>query len=593
MDSADVQPPSDAALTKPGLATDAEERKTYYLSLEGAAVGGRYQLERLVDFGSMGAVFLARHKSEAKGRYAVKLLDPGLASGDRPYVRRFLREARILKKVDHPNIVKVFEYGMWEPPGAKDPLYYYVMEMIDGPDGMPLTLHRYSRTRALRMEEVVYIVSQILSGLRHVHEQGVIHRDLKPWNVLIDSGGNCRIVDFGLAKIPDSNLTDVDEIFGTQDYIAPELYYRGAKEATPAADLYAVGRIFADLVDRVDFSRHRAGVFASKAAALKYLGDLLKRLRDENPQLRYGSAEEVLKVLEDFQHSTKIRTTVDSAARLRKAARIESAARRRFIAVATRGVIDYGFFFAGIVLLPFVMAESRLWGILLAAYLITSKMWSAFSHPRDRHPVAIVVKALANRLNRIEKTGDFRVQYYTTGELGVRRRAPFRVRHASAGHRRHYRALAFEEGVGIVGIAARARSAVILHSVPRWGTPKFLALYEEHLQVPEATWSLFDPTRRGQFAVPVFKIVRRKDGPDLRVVGVLSVDTRIPDAFMQRAISQPVREYAAVIQDVIEPIQGPEVRKLAIGGAAPLETILVNGKDPAVPPVEKRMTFEA
>ena len=146
--------PTDAALTQAGVAAKTEERRAFYLGLEGAAVGGRYQLQKLIDFGSMGAVFLARHKSEEKSRYAIKLLEPALTrGGDRRYIRRFLREARILKTIDHPNIVKVFEHGMWDPPASETQLYYYVMEMIDGPDGMPLTLHRYSRTRQLRMEE--------------------------------------------------------------------------------------------------------------------------------------------------------------------------------------------------------------------------------------------------------------------------------------------------------------------------------------------------------------------------------------------------------------------------------------------------------
>jgi hypothetical protein len=311
------------------------------------------------------------------------------------------------------------------------------MELIGASDDQPpLTLHRYASTRQMRMEEVVYIVSQILSGLRHVHARGVIHRDLKPWNVLIDAAGNCKIVDFGLAKIPDSTLTEVDELFGSQEYIAPELYYRGAREATPAADLYAVGRIFADLVDRVDFSQQGSGVFASKAAALKYLDRLLQRLVEQDPELRFKSADRVLEVLKDFRESTRIRTTVGSAARLAKAARIASAGRRQWIGAAARWVFDYGVFIAGVILLPFVVAENLPVGALLAASLVTSKLWSAFSHPPDRHPIAIVVKALSARLNRVMKTGDFRVQYYTPNEFGFRERGVYRPRYVSVGHRR-------------------------------------------------------------------------------------------------------------------------------------------------------------
>ena len=589
-----ANPSGEASPTEPGLPSQVEQRRVYYNSLIGAAIGGRYQLERLVDFGSMGAVYSARHKADASAEYAVKILDPDLSIRDRRYVRRFIREARILKSVEHPNIVKVYEYGRYAPPEDDHTLYYYVMELIGGgDDAPPLTLHRYASTREMRMEEVVYIVSQILSGLRYVHARGVIHRDLKPWNVLIDADGNCKIVDFGLAKIPDSTLTEVDELFGSKEYIAPELFYRGAREATPAADLYAVGRIFVDLVDRVDFSRHAAGVFASKAAALKYLDRLLERLVQEDPQLRFKSADRVLAVLKDFRETTRIRTTVGSAARLAKAARIASAGRRRWIGTAARWFFDYGLFVAGIILLPLVMAKNLAVGALLAASLVTSKLWSAFSHPPDRHPVGIVVRALAARLNRVMKTGDFRVQYYMPNEFGLRERSIYRPRYVSLGHRRQYRALAYAPGVGVVGLAAKARASVILHSIPRWGTRPFIDLHETHLNVPDTLWQLYDPTRRGRFCVPVFRIGHTRAGASLKVVGVLVADSRIPDAFLRTEAQRSVKDYAAVIQDVIEPVHGSEVREIAAGGAAPLETILINGQDPRVPPIEHAVTFTA
>ncbi|MHC4930576.1 MAG: serine/threonine-protein kinase [Planctomycetota bacterium] len=588
-----ASPGDDTSPTETGAPVRTEEQRIFWQGLLGAAIGGRYQLERLVDFGSMGAVYASRHKSDTSPHFAVKILDPELSVRDRRYVRRFIREARILKSVDHPNIVKVFEYGRYEPPDRDATLYYYVMELIGGEGGPPLTLHRYATTRELRMEEVVYIVSQILSGLRHVHERGVIHRDLKPWNVLVDDLGNCKIVDFGLAKIPDSNLTDVDELFGSQDYIAPELYYRGAREATPAADLYAVGRIFADLVDRVDFSSTKGGVFASKAAALKYLGELLKRLVEEDPTLRFGSAKDVLNVIEEFKESTRIRTTVQPAARLAKAARLAAAGRQRWMRAVFRWVFDYGLFVAGIVLLPFVTARSVAVGALLAASLVTSKLFSALSHPPDRHPIAIVVKALTARLNRIAKMGDFRVQYYAPAAFALTGRSILRVRHVSVGHRRQYRALAFPEGVGAVGLAAKARCAVIVHSVPRWGTEPFKALHQTHLKVPEATWQLFDPTRRGMFCVPIFRIVRSRGSDGLRVAGVLAADTREPTAFLRSEIQRAIKDYAAVIQDVLEPVHGLQIREIAASGAAPLETILVNGSDPRIPPIERIMTVTA
>jgi len=572
-----------------------EQRRAFYESLVGLAIRGTWQLGKLVDFGSMGAVFHARHKSDTETKYAVKILDPDLSVKDRRYVRRFVREARILAKIDHPNIVKVFEHGRYEPPDHDEPLHYYVMELIRGPDGPPLTLHRYAQTHTLRMDEVIYIITQILAGLNCVHEQGVIHRDLKPWNVLIDHEGRCRIVDFGLAKIPDSDLTQVDELFGSRDYIAPELFYRGAREATPAADLYAVGRIFAELVDRVDFRGQSAGVFASKASALKYLNELLDRLSQEDPKLRYGSAEEVMGVLKEFLESTRIRTTVHSAARLAKAARIQSEDRRRLLATIGRWVFDYGLFFLGIILLPAVMARSAVVGALLAGSLVTSKLWSALTYPPDRHPISIVIRALTARLNRVLKEGDCRVQYFAPFGASplewMRNRKPrLRARHMPVG-RRQYRALVYEEGQGVVGLAAAARTAVLTHSMPRWGTPQYREVFENHFGVPRAMWMLFDPTRRSFFCVPIFRIIRWKGREDLKVVGVLAVDSRLPDAFMRSEPQRAVKEYAAVIQDLMEPGHLAQVRQIAAGGAAPLETILINGQDPAIPPVGPRGTF--
>lgn len=568
---------------QPSVEAVQAARRKLYRSLVGGAVGGRYQLERLIDFGAMGAVFEARHRADAEAAYAVKVLDPELASRDRRFVRRFVREARILKEAEHPNIVKVFEHGRYEPPDVDAALYYYVMELVRGDDGGPVTLHAYAARHELRLQDVVFLVAQILSGLRHVHSMGIVHRDLKPWNVLVGAEGRCKIVDFGLAKIPDSDLTDVDELFGTRDYIAPELFYRGAREATASADIFAVGRIFADLVDRVDFKRNRAGVFASKASAMRYLEELLTKLREEDPTLRFQSAQDVMKVLDEFEESTRIRTTAGHGVRRERERLSATSARRGFLLTLARGVGDYGLFVVGVAILPFVWMRAPPVAALVAGSLVASKVWSALSHPPDRHPIAIVVRALSARLNRVRKDGDFHVQYYTRG--GFLGGGPLRPRHVSHGHRRHYRSLRFPDGVGVVGYAAVSRTAVVLHSVPRWGSEPFRELMERHLRVPESLWRLHDSTRRGFFAVPVFRILRQDR---LRVVGVLAIDTRLADGMLASDVNTAIKEYAAVIQDVIEPVHGLSVREIIVGGAAPLETILVNGKEPRVPPIHDR-----
>ncbi|MHC4449188.1 MAG: serine/threonine-protein kinase [Planctomycetota bacterium] len=565
-----------------------EERRALYESLVGEEIRGTWILESLVDFGAMGGVYVARDKNDAEARHAIKVLDPALADNDERYVRRFVREAKILRGLDHPNIVKVYEYGEELRADFPLPIYYSVMDLVRGPEGPALTLYDFARTRQLRMEEVVFLVSQILSGLRHVHSRGVIHRDLKPWNVLIDAAGRCRIVDFGLAKVPDSDLTLVDELFGSRDYIAPELFFRGAREATPASDLFSVGQIFAGLVERVDFSTPGAGIFASKAAALRDINTLLTRLAQEDPQLRFSSADAVLRVLEDFQRSTRIKPTIARTTRKVKSSRLKSEELRRRMETVLRWILDYGFFVVGIVLLPVVTARAPVVGALLMVSLIASKLTSALRHPPGRHPIRIVVRALASRLNRIEKEGDFRVQYYASSRWWG---SHFRATHVSGRMWRSYRGLVFEKGVGLVGIAVEGRCAVILHHAPKQGTAPFRELYEDLLEMPRGLWALLDPTRQCYFCIPVFRIVRKKERESLEVAGVLAVDSRQPDAFLRSKPLRAVKEYVAVIQDVIEPGQGAEVRQIKLDGAAPIETLLINGEQPVIPPLGPRTTF--
>ena len=127
--------------------------------------------------------------------------------------------------------------------------------------------------------------------------------------------------------------------------------------------------------------------------------------------------------------------------------------------------------------------------------------------------------------------------------------------------------------------------------MPRWGTPAYREVLEKHFSVPRSMWTLFDPTRRSSFCLPIFRIQRWRGREDLKVIGVLAVDSRLPDAFLRSEPQRAVKEYAAVIQDLMEPGHVAQVRQIAAGGAAPLETLLINGQDPAIPPVGPRGTF--
>ena len=156
---------------------------------------------------------------------------------------------------------------------------------------------------------------------------------------------------------------------------------------------------------------------------------------------------------------------------------------------------------------------------------------------------------------------------------------------------RSYRGLVFEKGVGLVGVAVEARCAVILHHAPKQGTAAFRELYEDLLAMPRGLWALLDATRRCYFCIPVFRIVRTRGKENLEVAGVLAVDSRQPDAFLRSRLLRAVKEYAAVIQDVIEPGHGAELRQIKLDGAAPIETLLINGEQPVIPPLGPRTTY--
>jgi len=194
----------------------------------GAAIGeGRYRLERLLGAGGMASVWLA-HDDRLERLVAIKVMSDSLAA-DPSYARRFEREARTAAGLSHPNLVRVFDY---ETEGARPAL---VMEYVEGgtlaaaiEGGAPTSIDRETLAR------------ELLEALAHVHEAGIVHRDVKPANVLIGRDGRARLTDFGIAQPEDATrLTQIGAVIGTIKYLAPEVI-QGA-DASPASDLYAAG----------------------------------------------------------------------------------------------------------------------------------------------------------------------------------------------------------------------------------------------------------------------------------------------------------------------------------------------------------------
>jgi serine/threonine-protein kinase len=196
-----------------------------------ALFAGRYRLERRLGVGGMATVRLA-FDTRLERHVAVKLLAEHLAE-DRNFVSRFRREALAVAKLVHPNIVQVYDFGTDERTDRQ----YIVMEYVDGQSGAEL-LREHGR---LTPADAVSILTQACRGLAYAHRNGVVHRDVKPGNLLRShDAGQVKLADFGIAKAAeDSSITRAGSVLGTAAYLSPE-QARG-EPAGPASDLYALG----------------------------------------------------------------------------------------------------------------------------------------------------------------------------------------------------------------------------------------------------------------------------------------------------------------------------------------------------------------
>jgi serine/threonine-protein kinase len=193
-------------------------------------IAGRYRMERRLGIGGMSTVQQA-FDERLERRVAVKLLAEHLAE-DENFVARFRREALAAARLVHPNIVQVFDFGLDE----RRDQHFIVMELVDGPSCAELLRDHGT----LELGETLDVIGQACRGLDHAHRNGVVHRDVKPGNLLRSGDGVVKLADFGIARAMDqSSITQVGSVLGTAAYLAPE-QARG-EEAGPAADLYALG----------------------------------------------------------------------------------------------------------------------------------------------------------------------------------------------------------------------------------------------------------------------------------------------------------------------------------------------------------------
>jgi serine/threonine-protein kinase len=197
--------------------------------------GGRYRVERALGHGGMAAVYLA-HDAELERPVAIKVLAEHLAN-DEAFRQRFVREARMAAKLSHPNVVHVYDQG------DEDGRPFIVMEYVEG-----VTLgDELKRNGPLTPARVVDLGLQICGGLEHAHSSGLVHRDVKPGNLLLRADGTVKIADFGIARaVQATKLTQIGSVLGTAAYLAPE--QAAGEQVTAAADIYSLGCVLFELL---------------------------------------------------------------------------------------------------------------------------------------------------------------------------------------------------------------------------------------------------------------------------------------------------------------------------------------------------------
>ena len=194
-------------------------------------ISGRYRIERRLGAGGMSTVFLAQD-TVLERPVAVKLLAEHLAD-DAAFVERFQREALSAARLQHPNIVQVFDYGLDTPSHR----HFIVMEFVDGPSCADLLRDQ----KRLEIAQAVWIARDACHGLDYAHRAGVVHRDVKPGNLLLSSeSGATKLADFGIAKAAEqTRITQVGSVLGTAAYLSPEQAH--GEEAGPRSDTYSLG----------------------------------------------------------------------------------------------------------------------------------------------------------------------------------------------------------------------------------------------------------------------------------------------------------------------------------------------------------------
>lgn len=247
----------------------------------GEKIDGRYLLLELIGEGGMANVYKADDLLEHRP-VAIKILKPEFIN-NQELLRRFKNESRAISVLNHPNIVKVYDVSF------RERIQYIAMEYVDG-----ITLKEYIEQRGepLTYKEVIHFSTKVLDALQHAHDKGIVHRDIKPQNIMISSTGNVKVMDFGIARLARSEShTATDQAIGSVHYISPEQAQGDVTDAR--ADIYSTGiMMYEMLTGTLPFESDNA-----VAIALKQISDQALPILQANPSVPEGLADITMKAM--------------------------------------------------------------------------------------------------------------------------------------------------------------------------------------------------------------------------------------------------------------------------------------------------------
>jgi len=280
-----------------GQAKDQEGSGNYVTLDTGSVIANRYVVESALGSGNMGSVYKVTDREIAQTQVAIKVLHSKFSS--KKNLKRFMKEARIMHQITHQNVVRTYAFG------TDGDLVFYTMEYLKGK-----SLDALIDEGSLDVERIPTLALQICKGLESIHNAQVVHRDLKPANIMVTDEGVTKIMDFGIARSDDSNMTAHGEILGSAGYMAPEIWL--GEKHTEAIDIYAIGVILYEL------STGELPFKAKAAAALMrhhldtvpippkeknpdvpvWLNDLVVNLLEKDPMQRPRCVRDVINALE-------------------------------------------------------------------------------------------------------------------------------------------------------------------------------------------------------------------------------------------------------------------------------------------------------